>query len=124
MERRKFFLIAASGATILAIPSWYYFAQKNKKKDALFNRPQQLQHIWDKETILEVGKLYLDQNPKESKEQTLLNLVSKSISPKKTDLNEVIKKDYKVGRMVMVDGWFLSATEARQCALYYLKQTN
>jgi hypothetical protein len=37
-----------------------------------------------------------------------------------TTLDQQIKNDFITGNMVMVDGWILSVTEARQCALFSL----
>ena len=34
----------------------------------------------------------------------------------------LVHDDFDDGRTVVVDGWILSATEARQCALYSLTQ--
>jgi hypothetical protein len=34
---------------------------------------------------------------------------------------EMVRTDFARGRTVVVDGWILSATEARQCALYSLR---
>ena len=31
-----------------------------------------------------------------------------------------VRNDFAAGRIVLVDGWVLSATEARQCALFSL----
>ena len=33
---------------------------------------------------------------------------------------ELVREDFARGRTVVVDGWLLAATEARQCALYSL----
>jgi hypothetical protein len=35
--------------------------------------------------------------------------------------DEQIRDDFAAGRTVLVDGWVLSVTEARQCALYSLR---
>lgn len=42
---------------------------------------------------------------------------------KEPSLAEVVRSDFANGRTVVVDGWILSATEARQCALYSLRNT-
>jgi hypothetical protein len=36
-------------------------------------------------------------------------------------LSELVREDFAHGRTVVVDGWILSVTEARQCALYSLR---
>ena len=35
-------------------------------------------------------------------------------------LAELVRADFEAGRTVVVDGWILSVTEARQCALFSL----
>jgi hypothetical protein len=39
--------------------------------------------------------------------------------PRKS-IGETVRDDFTGGRMVLVDGWVLSVTEARQCALFSL----
>jgi hypothetical protein len=39
--------------------------------------------------------------------------------PRKS-IDETVRDDFADGRMVLVDGWVLSVTEARQCALFSL----
>jgi hypothetical protein len=41
------------------------------------------------------------------------------VADKSTD--DQVRDDFAAGRTVLVDGWVLSVTEARQCALYSLK---
>ena len=37
------------------------------------------------------------------------------------DVADLVRDDFAHGRTVVVDGWILSVTEARQCALYSLR---
>ena len=39
-------------------------------------------------------------------------------------LKKGIKNDFEIGNTVMIDGWILSVTEARQCALFSIIQPN
>lgn len=34
------------------------------------------------------------------------------------ELDRVIREDYATGKVLTINGWVLSQTEARQCALY------
>ncbi len=38
-------------------------------------------------------------------------------------LKNEIKQDFETGKIVIVKGWVLSITEARQCALYSLSES-
>ena len=43
--------------------------------------------------------------------------------PFTASLERRIKEDYETGNIVTIEGWILSATEGRQCALFSLIQT-
>jgi len=40
------------------------------------------------------------------------------IGMRRLPIGDQIRDDFGAGRTVVVDGWLLSVTEARQCALY------
>jgi len=117
--------IAGASTAVIAIPTGYYYfgALEYDKSLAL---PQLLSNIWDAETIAEIGKSYLKQYPAENSERKLVSLLSESISTQKTSLTESIewriKEDYQAGNIRTIEGWVLSTTEGRQCALYSLAQ--
>ena len=78
--------------------------------------------------MTEIGAAYKIQVPDEWNEQTLANLVLTDSTghaiPESTEstklyalLNQTILQDFEMGRTVIVNGWVLSQTEARQCAL-------
>lgn len=88
--------------------------------------PQQLIHIWNFETVIATGLQYKKQYAKEINEEELVRLLLED-SPSKKELSQFIDKkideDYKTGAIVEVNGWLLSVTEARQCALFSLTQS-
>ena len=79
-----------------------------------------------------VGRAYLDGAPEEAGAAILVRRILEAgeLSPEtvrgasRTLLRDAlvrqIRDDYRAGRMVQVDGWLLSATEARLCALSYV----
>lgn len=73
--------------------------------------------IWEPDTIRAVGESYRTIAPEERREDVLVKLLSEQPSA----LEEKIKDDFRKGDMVLVDGWILSKTEARQCALFSLQ---
>jgi len=123
MKRRNFILLTTGGVAAIAIPTWYY-KYGPLEYDTLLVEPELLSYIWDDQTIEEIGKKYQQQYPDEKTERKLVKLISKRISSNSNVLNEVLKQqieeDYKNERIVMLDGWLLSVTEARQCALFSL----
>ncbi|MBK6965326.1 MAG: hypothetical protein IPH20_15680 [Bacteroidales bacterium] len=123
MERRNFILLAAGGMAALAIPTWFYtFGPMSK--DNLLSTPDLLSTIWDNHTIAKAGSEFLQKDIGENTEAALTDLISKQVSSNpfmlKEELNQLIAEDFKNDRIVMLDGWLLSVTEARQCALFSL----
>ena len=103
--------------------------------DRKLSLPTTMATINESSTITKVGNAYLDQNPNENSPEILINQLlinSKGDSiPKNTDsktlqklMSQKVKADFNNGETVVVRGWVLSRTEARQCALYSLTQSN
>ncbi|WP_370480029.1 hypothetical protein [Tamlana flava] len=95
--------------------------------------PLTLAKINDHNTIIDIGNSYLDKNPDENNQEHLIDklLVSSNggLISKTTDSltleNLILKKietDFKNGETIVINGWVLSKTEARQCALFSLTQ--
>ena len=125
MKRRNFILLTAAGTATIVLPTWYY-KFRDLEYDQILTEPELLSYIWDDNTIQEIGKTYRDQYPDENSERVLVTLLSSgdlsdtgSIAK---SLQQQIKEDYKAENIVMLDGWLLSLTEARQCALFSLTQ--
>lgn len=128
MKRRQFILWSGLGISALAIPTWY-FKFYTPEYDQLLTEPELLSHIWDGTTIGEIGEAYRKKFPNENGERKLVNLLSDYDSTKESTktieiLRQQITEDYHQNNTVMIDGWVLSKTEARQCALFSLTQTN
>jgi len=87
-----------------------------------------LSRLFDEQTIKKTGASYLQKRPAEKNHKELVRLLAdnSSIADSSNEsaihqyLEEKIKKDFDEGKTVMVNGWVLSVTEARQCALYSL----
>jgi hypothetical protein len=75
--------------------------------------PEFLSHICDEATIKAIGTVYREQTTTEAQQDKLIELLRTS-----HDLEKDIRDDYSSGRIVILRGWVLSLTEARQCALY------
>jgi hypothetical protein len=82
----------------------------------------------DREAAASIGRVYLRQRPEEHNEERMLALLMGDASPASTGerldeaalhaaLRRRLREDFACGRTVWVDGWLLSATEARLCAL-------
>ena len=79
-----------------------------------------------------LGRLYLDEKPREADTALLVRLIGAARGPAlpppspttdealRADLEERTRNDFILGNTVAVDGWLLSLTEARLCALVSL----
>jgi len=77
--------------------------------------------------VREIGNHYRSATPAESTADGLRAAIFHSQSVfsgfpliKHDPIGDQIRDDYADGRIVLVDGWVLSLTEARQCALFSL----
>ena len=125
MVRRNFIFLASGGVAALAIPSWYYMFGPHY--DNLLATPELLSYIWNEQTMKDVGIQYLKKNTEENSEEKLVQLLTENTSSNSfmlgEDLNQHIIEDYKSDRIIMIDGWLLPVTEARQCALFSLNHS-
>ena len=125
MKRRNFLLFSALGAGAVALPLWY-FKFRAQGYNSLLYEPEYLSYILDEAAIGELGTSYRKQNPEEASEPELISLLPESgKAMDDSGLKQIrkrIKTDYEEGAIVCLDGWLLSKTEARQCALFAIHQ--
>lgn len=123
MKRKKFITIASVGAAAIIVPSIYQIVKRYENLNPIIY-PQTLAQFWDKQTIKIIGSKYLLHSPNENNKQILkhLILVDKSINNSNLEkaLKDQIKKDFETENIVIINGWILSITEVRQCALFLL----
>ena len=85
--------------------------------------PGSLSAIFSREEILSIGMKYRELSG-ESSPDTLLQLLKGQNEGMLTgQMDVIIASDFENNRTVMINGWLLSITEARQCALYSLKES-
>ena len=127
MKRRKFILLSGIGVSAIAISTWYY-KFNIPEHHRLLSEPELLSYIWDDTTIIEIGEIYRNKFSDENSESKLIKQLSDYESTETTISTEVLRQqitdDFSKGNTVMIDGWVISKTEARQCALFSLTQTN
>lgn len=122
MTRRKFLYFSS---ILLFIPvtnfTWKYF----ESRPLLY--PETLCNLCDPIEIEKIGKKYLSKTPAERTKQRLAQLLltdargndyseANKIEIKKM-IKQKIKDDFASFHTVTIDGWIISITEARQCAL-------
>lgn len=124
MKRKNFILLSGLGISAIAIPT-LYFNFRELEYDSYLKSPEFLSNFLDGKSIIEIGELYLKQVPDENNERKLVSLLPISHTSDNNTieiLQQQITDDYISGETIIVDGWILSKTEARQCALYSLTQ--
>jgi hypothetical protein len=124
MKRRKFIVLAATGTATLSLP--LACTSQNITYDPLLAQPQTLAAIMEGPDIGKIGEAYLNDHSRENTSKKLVKQLRKSIPKGSKDLSDAltlqIQDDFKNERTVMIDGWVLSQTEARQSALFFIAQ--
>lgn len=85
------------------------------------NRPDLLYHMIGRNKTIEIGKAYVERFPSESDRHKLTALLSATLNEQPASpVNVRIQNEFRNSKVVIIKGWILSITEARQSALYYL----
>ena len=108
MDRRRFLQLSALAVAAAAVDSG---CARTEDRGAL-DHPQ-LVEILGPERVRELGTHYRAAHPAENTAAALRDAISKKSASRYRD-------DFAAGRTVLVDGWVLSETEARQAALFSL----
>jgi hypothetical protein len=125
MKRRKFIFLTAAGFAVISLPACNYLIRD--KIDNPLADPKSLSHIWDEENILNIGNKYRSLFSDESDEQSLTKLLQGEFTIEEEVIEGLklkIKNDFQTSNTIMIDGWILSQTETRQCALYSILNSN
>ncbi|HEY6977247.1 MAG TPA: hypothetical protein VH396_13215 [Chitinophagaceae bacterium] len=126
MKRRKFIQLSAFAAATVSFP--FLHSCSSPAGEHKMSQPVFLSRLFDENMIREAGKAYLQKTPSENDDDKLVQLLADNSSiVNSTDekaihqyLDKKINHDFETGKTVLVKGWVLAVTEARQCALYSL----
>jgi hypothetical protein len=127
MDRRTFIQLSAVGAAAISLPQLHC----KPTPEGLLEFPTTLSTICDEKTIKQIGSEYLHTFPEENKPSRLRRQLLRDTNGKEiastTDvdiltlhLQKKIHEDFRTSHTVILKGWVLSLTEARQCALFSL----
>jgi hypothetical protein len=114
MQRRRFVGLVSGGLAILASPFVYRYLNPVVKSGWL--KPCCLTLIWDQVLITSVGQKYLAKHETEASERELAHRLS-ALPEDEVMQEQAIRTEFREEKTVVVDGWLLSISEARQCAL-------
>jgi hypothetical protein len=126
VDRRSFLQQSALAAAVAILP--WLESCKAKPIPPGLNRPRFLTMTLDKPMLEEIGKAYLAKFPDDNNIDTLVRKLMKAhpgTDPLgKEELTSFFRKeiaaDFINDRVLVISGWVLSTTEARQCALYVI----
>ena len=120
MKRRKFIGIIAVGALLLGLLSWFYGIKKRRQTAGIFE-PQVLSNICSREKIIEIGQKYRAISSENDKESLTQLLAFNNQADVNQYFENKVRQDFENNNTVLINGWLLSITEARQCALMSLQ---
>jgi hypothetical protein len=117
------------GTAVAASLAYFGCKRQITSQSSALYLPHFLSILMDKSAIEEIGKSYLKKHPEENSEEQLKHNIlgsfdGNSLAKKETEgsidqfFEQKILSEFKNGNQELVDGWVLSVTEARQCALF------
>lgn len=119
--------MSALAAGAFSVP--FIYGCNSKSFNKAVSEPYFLSHIFDAKTMKSVGDAYIKQTSSEDSKNKLATLLEDPAVNEATDTKTVhdvydkkTKEDFSNLKTVIVNGWVLAVTEARQCALYSLTQ--
>lgn len=124
--KRRTFIVSSAACSAVIIPLIYSCGSDNLQFDKSIAEPLYLSMIWDTEKIQNIGENFIAENPKEKSTKRLVKkLLEDTNGNDKSQLEEVNNKvpyDFGTNKTIILDGWILSETEARQCALFSIQK--
>ena len=124
MNRREFIRVAGGGVAVALTAS---ACAPGQRYDIATLAQTELLGAFGPALVREVGARYRAMVPVERDTASLRAAIVASTPwtsrlpwSRQLVVAELVRLDFERGHTVVVDGWILSATEARQCALYSL----
>jgi hypothetical protein len=130
MRRRTFVRLTAAASIALHLTGLECKPKANTFSRIL-SQPGALEHICDAQTIRQIGEAYQNMVPNENNQSVLTRLLATDASDNQLSessdsasiasyLDKRVRDDFTQNKTVIINGWILSLTEARQCALFSL----
>ena len=112
------------------MPVAYYIGKQKNQTNPLIT-PEFLLNFCDEKILKDIGAAYRLQIPQENGKEKLTDLILTDIKGLKINASEwenvkehvaqKIHKEFADNKTITLNGWIISITEARQCALFSLK---
>ena len=125
MKRRAFILLSGLSIAAIGLPTIKWLGLYSGWDDQLA-LPRLLSHLFSRKVLRALGRTYLKLKPDESNRKMLTRklfgktsdmIFSRTVNVQ-AQLEEKIKQDFDNGTTIVLNGWILSVTEARQCAYF------
>lgn len=114
-------VVSGLGLAALSLPVACQFARKREQL-AVLALPAGLSRVCDTASLVSVGAQYRKRQAEEDDEDLLFELLLPENAVPPDSLGQMlrnrIRADYEHNDTLILDGWVLSRTEARQCALF------
>ena len=115
LDRRRFLQISALGVVAAAAD-----AGCARRDNTTLDRPQLLSMLGP-DRVRQLGEHYRAATPREATADALRSALNpRGFHLFSNSIGEQIEDDFENGRTVVLDGWVLAVTEARQAALFSL----
>lgn len=122
MNRRFFTTILGKGLALWVISPFVLGCSKKSSGESSW-QPEELANICGKEELISVGLKYRELSGEDNRD-TLISLLSKNFSghggDQKKYIRGMVSDDFRTNQTILIDGWLLSRTEARLCAVLSL----
>ena len=120
INRRTF--LKTGLAPLAVIPAFASCSRGSEKFERILSTPASLAGICDSTTIRKIGEAYLRMN-NQSKSDLLRGLPAPASEDEAEKglalaMQKRIQDDFQNGNIMRIEGWILSETEAKQCALF------
>ncbi len=129
MKRRTFIYTGIAVAASLTLSDLLLLNNEPKWKKQPFLYPFILSNILDEESLWVIGNSYRVKRPDEDSKIKLLNAITSGMLTIQTtndklhqamEIEKNVELDFKSDKLIVIKGWVISETEARQCALLSL----
>jgi hypothetical protein len=133
MKRRTFILGSVIGLLGIGVFPFVQGVRSLSGKNKSLTQPKLLSLFCDRRTIRMLGQAYIKLKPLELRFHSLNDLLrdavdktvleSQDMVAVETQIEKRIKRDFDQRNTVVLKGWVLSVTEARQCAYFSILNT-
>ncbi|HLA60208.1 MAG TPA: hypothetical protein VK622_15645 [Puia sp.] len=130
MKRRTFIFTGVAIAAGIGLSDLFLLSNHSRWKKQPLLYPFILSNILDEESLRVIGNSYRVKRPDENSKEKLLNAITRGmpIIQNKTndranqamEIEQHVEMEFKSDKLVVIKGWVISETEARQCALLSL----